>query len=79
MATFNQEGQKVGIQYNIGYKENLPTDAEYYSTGELKKYWKTEYYKGEYYWFQWSKMLTKWISMWPVDFCAPKRLEKIDE
>lgn len=60
-------------------KNNLPNDAEFYTTGELKKYWKIAKHKKRDYWFVWSKILNKWIPMYSLDHFNPKNLEAMSK
>lgn len=61
-------------------KDNTLTDAHYYTSGEVKKYWKVGVYQtkySKYYWFVWSKMFSKWIPMYRYDLFVPDNLVKI--
>lgn len=60
-------------------KDNIPTDATYYTSGEVKKYWKVGLYQTKYYWFVWSKMFSKWIPMYRHYLSVPENLVKIQE
>ena len=44
-------------------KDNIPDDAQYYTSGEIKKYWKKETHivSGKESWWVWSKMFSEWI------------------
>lgn len=54
-------------------KDSIPDDAEYYTSGEIKKYWK----KKDGCWWIWSKMLKDWIMMYT--HATPDNLVKMPE
>ena len=60
-------------------KDNIPTGAQYYTSGQVKKYWKIELHQTKYHWFIWSKMLGKWLPMRQIHHIsgAPENLVKI--
>lgn len=59
------------------YKNNLPTDAQFYTVGELKKYYKLAYSQEKLHWWIWSRMLNKWIVTWEADRYTPEDVEMV--
>ena len=59
--------------------KNCPPDAEYYTSGEIRRYWKVDEYQANQYWWIWSQMLDKWIPMYYVKSGDPKNLVEIED